>query len=97
MRLKKYIHISLNKKDISMTDYVVQTEKHARRRILSWDLPPYKSDSFNDSFPNLEEFKQLPIYDAAVRAGLIVDDEWVGPPEGYCAIVKFKKRNKNDS
>ena len=59
--------------------------------FLNWDLPPYKSNSFNASFPNLEEFRLLPIYDSAVRGGLIKDDEWIGPAEGYCPIPRKKR------
>lgn len=45
----------------------------------SWDLPPYKSDEFNAMVPDLESFKKSPVYAAAVKKGLIVNDKWVGP------------------
>lgn len=47
----------------------------------SWDLPPYKSDEFNALVPDLDEFRKLPVYKFAVKKGLIVDDEWVGPTD----------------
>ena len=45
----------------------------------TWDLPPYKSAEFFSIFPveRLENFRQLPVYKAAVAAGLILDDEWL--------------------
>lgn len=48
----------------------------------SWDLPPYKSSEFMELIKDekgLEDFKKLPVYHFAVRQGIIVDDEWVGP------------------
>jgi hypothetical protein len=45
----------------------------------SWDLPPYKSYAFLELFPDLDAFRQLPVYKHAVAKGLIVDDEWAGP------------------
>lgn len=51
----------------------------------TWDLPPYKSEEFMKLLRNktLEDFRKLPVYKHAVRKGLIVDDEWVGPsPKG---------------
>ena len=44
----------------------------------SWDLPPYGSREFYEVVPDVEAFKQTPVYKAAVKQGLIVDDEWVG-------------------
>ena len=44
----------------------------------SWDLPPYKSAEFLATFPDLDGFRNLPVYTHAVAKGLIVDDEWVG-------------------
>lgn len=46
----------------------------------SWDLPPYKSKEFYEAMgPNFDEehFKTLPVYQHAVDALLIHDDEWV--------------------
>lgn len=47
----------------------------------SWDLPPYKSKEFfaemGEDF-DLEHFKTTPVYQRAVDALLIHDDEWVG-------------------
>ena len=46
----------------------------------SWDLPPYCSKEFFEQMgPNFdfEHFKTLPVYQHAVAAGLIHDDEWV--------------------
>lgn len=43
----------------------------------SWDLPNYKSDEFLLLFPDLKEFRKLPVYKFAVANGLIKDDEWV--------------------
>ena len=48
----------------------------------SWDLPPYKSEEFIAGLSmSLEQFRTLPVYRHAVAAGLIKDDEWVGPAE----------------
>ena len=44
----------------------------------TWDLPPYKSEAFNKLFPDLAHFKTLPVYQFAVRNGVIVNDEWTG-------------------
>jgi len=46
----------------------------------SRDLPPYKSAEFLSIFPpeELDMFRALPVYQAAVAHGLIHDDEWVG-------------------
>ena len=44
----------------------------------TWDLPPYRSADFMAIEPDLEAFRKLPIYAAAVASGLILDDEWVG-------------------
>lgn len=71
----------------------VTTAPLHQKIFLSWDLPEYKSESFNAINPNLEEFRLFPIYDAAVRGGLIKNDEWVGPPGGYCPILR-KRRTK---
>jgi len=46
-----------------------------------WDLPLYKSDEFNTLVPDLDGFRKLPVYKFAVKKGLIVDDEWVGPTD----------------
>jgi hypothetical protein len=69
----------------------IQKEPTKRQIVLNWDLPPYKSKGFNSSFPDLKEFRLLPIYEAAIKGGLIEDDEWVGPPLGYCPIPRSKK------
>jgi hypothetical protein len=45
----------------------------------SWDLPPYKSPEFDKLYPDLDTFRKRPVYQHAVAAGLIVDDEWAGP------------------
>lgn len=46
----------------------------------TWDLPPYKSAGFFQVVEpeDLDAFRALPVYAAAVRDGLIFDDEWVG-------------------
>lgn len=44
----------------------------------TWDLPPYKSKEFMALFPDLDAFRKLPVYQMAVRKGLIKDDEWQG-------------------
>lgn len=44
----------------------------------AWDLPPYRSRAFMLQFPDLDAFRKLPVYQHAVDAGLIHDDEWVG-------------------
>lgn len=43
----------------------------------SWDLPPYKSPEFMLHHPDLEAFRKTPVYNHAVAAGLIMDDEWM--------------------
>ena len=43
----------------------------------AWDMPPYKSPEFMRLYPNLDAFRKLPVYAAAVAAFLIHDDEWV--------------------
>lgn len=43
----------------------------------TWDLPPYRSTAFLTLFPDLDLFKTLPVYAAAVSNGLIHDDEWL--------------------
>lgn len=46
----------------------------------TWDLPPYKSREFLEAIGGedaLDDFRLLPVYAAAVAAGLIHDDEWV--------------------
>jgi hypothetical protein len=43
----------------------------------TWDLPPYKSDEFLLVFPDLKKFRKLPVYQFAVKNGLIKNDEWV--------------------
>lgn len=45
----------------------------------SWDLPPYKSPDFMEQFPDLAQFRTLPVYKNAVEQGLIVNDRWAGP------------------
>ena len=54
-------------------------------KTMFWDLPPYNPDEIDD----LDHFKTLPIYKAAVEKGLIVNDKWKGPKEGYCKIKKY--------
>jgi hypothetical protein len=76
-----------------MTKMIIKEEGISRIK-LNWDLPEYGSDEFNASFPNIEEFRQLPIYEAAVKGGLITDDEWTGPQGGYCPIPRPKKETK---
>ncbi len=43
----------------------------------SWDLPPYKSKEFLEQIADLSSFRHQPVYDHAVHAGKILDDEWV--------------------
>lgn len=44
----------------------------------AWDLPPYKSAEFYATVTeDLDSFRKLPVYAAAVASGLIYDDEWV--------------------
>lgn len=43
----------------------------------TWDFPPYRSREFLEQNPDLDAFRRLPAYAAAVAAGLIHDDEWV--------------------
>lgn len=46
----------------------------------TWDLPPYKSPEFMAQIggpSQLDAFRKLPVYQAAVDAGLIMDDEWL--------------------
>jgi len=45
----------------------------------AWDLPPYKSAAFFEAInlDNLDAFRRQPVYQHAVNAGLIYDDEWV--------------------
>lgn len=44
----------------------------------AWDLPAYKSaEFFQQVGTDLESFRKLPVYAAAVANGLIYDDEWV--------------------
>jgi hypothetical protein len=45
----------------------------------AWDLPPYKSAEFFAVVPleQLDHFRTLPVYQHAVAAGLIYDDQWV--------------------
>jgi hypothetical protein len=42
----------------------------------TWDLPPYKSPEFMRVVHDLDAFRKLPVYRHAVRAGLIVNDQW---------------------
>ena len=45
----------------------------------AWDLPAYKSAEFFEQVGHdLDSFRKLPVYAAAVKQGLIHDDEWVG-------------------
>ncbi len=60
--------------DLASADWCKQT----------WDLPPYKSQEFFAIVSDLDAFRQLPVYLAAVQSGLIYDDEWVGD---YCEPV----------
>jgi len=55
------------------------TPENADWTKKSWDLPPYKSAEFMALVPDLEAFKNLLVYRWACEAGLICDDEWVGP------------------
>jgi hypothetical protein len=55
-----------------------ETTEGADWTKTSWDLPPYKSPEFMAAFPDLEAFRKKPAYAAAVAAGLIMDDEWMG-------------------
>lgn len=54
----------------------------------TWDLPPYKSPEFFATIKDLDAFRKSPVYNSAVKAGLIVDDEWLAdhveeaPPKG---------------
>ena len=46
----------------------------------AWDLPPYKSPEFFQAIGGVEaldSFRKLPVYNHAVAAGLIHDDEWL--------------------
>lgn len=44
----------------------------------TWDLPAYKSKEFFEQVgDDLNSFRKLPVYAAAVANGLIHDDEWV--------------------
>lgn len=62
----------------------------------SWDLPPYKSKEFDELVPDLDAFKKRPVYAQAVKAGLIRNDEWVGPQEpGKARGKDQKKRSKH--
>jgi SPP1 gp7 family putative phage head morphogenesis protein len=44
----------------------------------SWDLPPYKSPEFLALGFDPKEFRKLPVYKNAVKAGLIKNDKWTG-------------------
>lgn len=57
--------------------YLDRDQENADWTKQTWDLPPYKSPAFLQMYPDLEKFRTLPIYNAAVKAGLIHDDEWV--------------------
>jgi hypothetical protein len=64
----------------------------------TWDLPPFGSKEFYDQMGpdfDLEHFKTLPVYQNAVAAGLIHDDEWVADccTEAENQPVKPKRRN----
>ena len=43
----------------------------------SWDIPPYKSREFLTDFPDLDNFRSLPVFKHAVVKRLIVNDERV--------------------
>lgn len=63
---------------------VVDDAQNADWTKQSWDYPPYKSADFLASIGGLEglpAFRKMPAYRAAVQAGLIHDDEWVGAPQ----------------
>ena len=50
--------------------------------MFGWgDMPPFKSPAFMEMLEakamSLEQFRKEPEYQVAVRAGQIVDDEWV--------------------
>ena len=57
----------------------------------SWDLPPYKSDEFFQTLPNvdLEHFRTTPVYLRAVDDGLIVDDEWTSADQTSAAVSEL--------
>lgn len=65
-----------------MTGWIDETGTNADWMRLKWQFPPYKSKAFIDELEeigmSLEQFKTLSVYAAAVRSGLIVDDEWTG-------------------
>ena len=55
---------------------------NAEDAMFGWaDMPPFKSPAFMEMLEaqgmSLEQFRKQPEYEVAVRAGQIVDDEWV--------------------
>lgn len=66
-----------------MTRDVVDVDEHLDNADWikqEWDLPPYKSIEFFAAIggeDELDNFRLLPVYAAAVANGLIYDDEWV--------------------
>ncbi|MBU0462786.1 hypothetical protein KKA39_03250 [Patescibacteria group bacterium] len=58
-------------------------------KTLSWNLPAYKSTEFLATITDLNKFKHLPLYKSAVQKGLIQNDVWAGPKEGYCKIKRY--------
>ena len=67
----------------------------------SWDLPPYKSEEFMGLVggeEGLENFRKLPVYQAAVKQGLIVHDEWamsINLEEETKTIDEYRKLVEN--
>jgi hypothetical protein len=57
----------------------------------TWDLPPYKSNEFLALVPDLDRFRTLPVYQHAVKRGLIANDEWVGPVERKLKLTDAMK------
>ena len=58
----------------------------------AWDLPPYKGRAFLELNPDLDHFRTTPVYQQAVKNGLIHDDEWVGD---YTEPEKPQPKTKN--
>lgn len=60
------------------TDNLDDSIENADWTKTTWDLPPYKSaEFFAQVGADLNSFRRLPVYAAAVASGLIHDDEWV--------------------
>ena len=60
------------------TDNLDDSVENADWTKAEWDLPPYRSpEFFAQAGEDLASFRKLPVYAAAVAAGLIHDDEWV--------------------